>query len=60
MSIFHASAESFILFDLAFLLMVVVELYSYIAGVANVMILTIVALHVLFVLLHTYLFIENR
>lgn len=50
----------FIMFDIAFLLMVVAELYSYITGVANVMILAIVALHVLFVLLYTYLFIENR
>ncbi|MHA1924919.1 MAG: hypothetical protein ACXABV_14385 [Candidatus Thorarchaeota archaeon] len=50
----------FVMFDVAFLLMIIAELYSYITGVANVMILTIVALHVLFVLLYTYLFIENR
>jgi hypothetical protein len=50
----------FIMFDIAFLLMVIAELFSYITGVANVMILTIVALHVLFVLLYTYLYIENR
>lgn len=50
----------FVMFDIAFLLMVIAEVYSYIIGAVDVMIMTIVALHVLFVLLYTYLFIENR
>ncbi len=50
----------FIFFDLAFLLMVIVELYSYLMAIVNVMIWGIIALHVLFVILYTYLFIENR
>lgn len=48
------------MFNLGFLLMVLVELYAYFIAIANVMMWTIIALHVLFVLLYTYLFLENR
>lgn len=50
----------FIFFDLAFFLMVIVELYSYFIAAVNVMIWAIIALHVLFVILFTYLWIEDR
>ena len=50
----------FIMFDLAFLLMVIAEVYAFFIGAANVMLWGIIALHVLFVILYTYLFIANR
>lgn len=50
----------FIMFDLAFFLMVVAELYAVLTSVASVMMWGIIALNALFVILYTYLFIENR
>ncbi|MFW9975539.1 MAG: hypothetical protein ACFFDQ_09760 [Candidatus Thorarchaeota archaeon] len=50
----------FILFDLAFILMVVAELFAYFTAAVNIMMWAIIALHVLFVILYTYLFITNR
>ncbi len=50
----------FILFDIAFILMVVAELFAYFTAAVNVMMWAIIALHVLFALLYTYLFITNR
>jgi len=50
----------FILYDIAFILMVVAEIYAYFIGAVNIMIWAIIALHVLFAILYTYLFITNR
>ncbi len=50
----------FILFDLAFILMVVAELFAYFTAVVSVMVWSIIGLHVLFALLYTYLFITNQ
>lgn len=50
----------FIMFSLAFGLMVIVEIYAYFIAIAGIMMWGIIALHVLFVILYMYLFLQNR
>ena len=52
--------STFLFFDIAFALMIVAELYGYLMALAGVMIWAIIALHALFVILYTYLFVTNR
>lgn len=50
----------FIMFSLAFGLMAIVEIYAYFIAIAGIMMWGIIALHVLFVILYIYLFMQNR
>ncbi|NHJ14387.1 MAG: hypothetical protein EAX95_11970 [Candidatus Thorarchaeota archaeon] len=50
----------FIFFDISFVLMMIVELYGYFMALGGVMLWAIIAIHALFVILYTYLFIKNR
>ncbi len=50
----------FIFFALAFLLMVVAEIYSYFMATAGIMVWSLIALHSLFTLLYIYLYISNK
>jgi len=50
----------FIMFILGFGLMTIVELYAIFMAIAGVMMWGIIALHAVFVIIYTYLFLENR
>lgn len=52
--------SAIVMFDLGFLLMTIVELYAFFIAIVNVMMWAIIALHALFVILYTYLFVKNR
>lgn len=58
----HSSTRQaiFVFFDIAFSLMVIVELYGYFMALGGVMLWSIIAIHALLAVLYTYLFLENR